>query len=497
MRLAALLLGCLPFVLLEIGMRMFVPPPAVAEGIDNDPIVDLHQLRPLFVHNERADRWEIPPERYNYFRPASFPAAKSATTKRIFVLGGSTVQGRPYEHETAFSTWLKLQLQSANPAVQFEVINCGGVSYASYRVAKILNEILKHQPDAVVLYTGHNEFLEDRSYASIREMTSSRQWIARLATHVRTVQWLKDRFSQPPKRTELPAEVAARLDQANGLESYRRDTAWQDGVQQHFAIVLDHMVASTQQAGVPLLLCIPASDLINTPPIKTQTKPGLNNQLLDEFQSAWQQASDSEIDSSVRIQAAKRCLDIDRDHAGAHYLIGRLLYEIGDTTAARDHLVRARDADVCPLRATTSIINTLQRIAAENNLPVIDVITLLDQRNRSGDRVSDGIPDPQSFVDHVHPTIAGHQIIGDALAKEFQRLDWVTLTDQSKQRFQASAQSHLSSLGEDYYERGKQRLAGLHQWASGRAHQMGTSLDNADTARDAKDQSDDRDESPR
>ncbi len=45
-----------------------------------------------------------------------------------------------------------------------EVINVGGISYASYRIAAILDEVLQHEPDLVVIYMGHNEFLEARTY---------------------------------------------------------------------------------------------------------------------------------------------------------------------------------------------------------------------------------------------------------------------------------------------------------------------------------------------
>ena len=45
-----------------------------------------------------------------------------------------------------------------------EIINTGGISYASYRVARLMEELLAYQPDVFVIYTGHNEFLEKRIY---------------------------------------------------------------------------------------------------------------------------------------------------------------------------------------------------------------------------------------------------------------------------------------------------------------------------------------------
>ena len=49
------------------------------------------------------------------------------------------------------------------------MINCGGVSYASYRLGPILDEVLGYEPDLIMLYTGHNEFLEARTYPRLIE----------------------------------------------------------------------------------------------------------------------------------------------------------------------------------------------------------------------------------------------------------------------------------------------------------------------------------------
>ena len=82
--------------------------------------------------------------------------------------------GRPYTVETAFSSWLQLFLQYADPSKKWEVVNCGGVSYASYRLVPILEEVLEnYTPDLVILYTGQNEFLEDRTYAHLKNLPLS------------------------------------------------------------------------------------------------------------------------------------------------------------------------------------------------------------------------------------------------------------------------------------------------------------------------------------
>lgn len=477
MRSLAVLLACTPLAVLEIGLRLLAEDPA-GQGVDYDPVVDLHQLKPLFELDQQTGSYEIPASRYNFFRPASFPAQKAAGAKRIFVLGGSTVQGRPYATETAFSTWLLLRLQAADPDSEFQVINCGGVSYASYRVARILEEVLRYQPDAIVLYTGHNEFLEDRSYAQVREFGPVRSLISRIGAKLHTVRWLRQSLMQR-QPTKLPSEVDARLDHAGGLDSYQRNEPWRRGVESHFRWTLDRMCQAADRVGVPLILCVPVGDLVQTPPFKTQTDPSLTAARLSEFNQAWQQACDAQRTPQQRLAASKQCLAIDAGHAGAHFLAGRILYQQGDNAGAKVHLSAARDLDVCPLRATGKIVDAVTAAAKQHNLRSVDTPQLLDQRNLQGQRIADGVADPELLVDHVHPTIAGHQMIAAALADQLQELGWIKLSDQAAARYDQLATEHLQSLGEAYYVRGKQRLRGLQKWAAGRAGEFGFKTDDS------------------
>src|SRR5439155_19892869 len=92
------------------------------------------------------------------------------TESLIFCIGDSTVQGNPWSIETSFSSWLKISLNAAEPSRHWEVVNCGGVSYASYRMVPILQELLQYEPDLVIVHASHNEFLEDRTYGHLKQV---------------------------------------------------------------------------------------------------------------------------------------------------------------------------------------------------------------------------------------------------------------------------------------------------------------------------------------
>ena len=469
-RSTAVLLAVLPFVSAEVGLRLLG-----ASDSASDSLIELDQLRPLFVQESAGGDWVIPERRLNFFRPARFSAGKPERTRRVFVLGGSTVQGRPWSTETAFSIWLRMRLESADPTRSYEVVNCGGVSYASYRVSKILKEVLGHQPDAIVLYTGHNEFLEDRSYPALKTTTTAGRWAGWLVTHSHLARALRDAWptdSDHRQVTKMKEEVDARLDHIGGLEAYRRDPSWRSGIERHFDASLREMIEMAIRRGVPIIVCEPASDIVNTPPFKTELSPRLSEDERAEFAEMKDAALLEDLDDNARIERCYQCLEMDAEAAGVHYVLGRFLHGRGDSATAKRHLTNSRDFDVCPLRATSNIINSVRSACDEHDAPLVRTEGLLDVRDVSGQRRPDGIVDPEFFVDHVHPTVNGHQLIAATIAKEFESLGWGKQDNRAQVRYEAMVVNHLNGLGEDYYERGRERLEGLRRWATGRAAEL-------------------------
>ena len=101
-----------PLSLLEITVRLF------GWGLPResyDPYLGFESVQPLFVVNGARIATRLQKVASIFFSPITFATSKESSTYRIFCLGGSTVQGRPYALETAFSSWLELSLQSAAP----------------------------------------------------------------------------------------------------------------------------------------------------------------------------------------------------------------------------------------------------------------------------------------------------------------------------------------------------------------------------------------------
>jgi Lysophospholipase L1 and related esterases len=459
-RAAAVLLGLLPLVACELALRAV----GLGKPIDsNDPFVGFSDIHPLFVLDQQSGRYEIPKSRQTHFQPESFAAAKPASEFRIFVLGGSTVQGCPWSINTSFTTWLELHLNAADPSRKYEVVNCGGVSYATYRLVPILREVLKYQPDLIVFCEGHNEFLEDRTYAPLRSQPAALAWAQRQVSRLRTYNVVRNCALSitAARRPVLGSEVDAQLDWKDGLAKYHRDPAWQAAVIAHFDDSLRRIVRITRDANVPLVFVSPVSNL-EWPPFKSEHRADITTAVLSNFDSLLSQARDEcagDLPQALRL--LEQAAVIDDQYAEVHYQIGICRLELGAPSEAYPALLMAKELDICPLRMLEPMKAAIQAVADETETPLIDAEALFASQSRSS------FPDRQWLVDHVHPTISGHQLLADALAEKLVALGLVRRDAGWEAARDQAYQAHLTSLTHAYFERGKQQLRSEQGWARG------------------------------
>lgn len=406
------------FVLLEgvlalVGVR--------TESFSGDPYVGFSSTSPLFVETTGGGgvtEMVTAENKLSLFNPQRFPARKGDAV-RVFCVGGSTTFGRPYDDSTSFCGWLRELLPVADPGRRWEVVNAGGVSYASYRVALLMEELIEYEPDFFIVYSGHNEFLERRTYSSIIAMPKAVRGLGSVASKTRiwtAMSSAVQKFSQSPSAPEtnpdiLNEEVTTLLDSAIGPSAYTRDDELAEKVLQHFRYNLSRMVDIAASVGAETIFITPASNLRDSRPFKSEHRPDLSEQdrrtiegLLEGAQAAHAQGRLDESLTEIATAAA-----LDPRHAQLAYLEGRLLDEAEDRVAARTAFERARDEDVCPLRAPGRVAGIVREIAAERGALLVDFEALTDSR------AEDGIPGKESFLDHVHPTIDVHRRLAVAI----------------------------------------------------------------------------------
>lgn len=395
------------FGLLEATLAVFGIQPALYE---KDPYVGFAPV-PLFVEEEQADgtvQCVTARNKLRLFNSQTFPKEKPAGTYRIFSVGGSTTHGRPYDDATSFSGWLREYLEATSTERSWEVINAGGVSYASYRVALLMEELIQYEPDLFIIYSGHNEFLEERTYGDIKDTPASvlrlSSWAARsrAATLVSNViQGVTSTWSQPPAN-KLHSEVDTQM---IGLSAYTRDDALQEKVLKHYRYNLLRMIDIARSVGARVVLITPASNLLGAAPFKSENRADLAEAELARWNELYQFAEEKLRQGALgeALAALDEAVKIDNRHATAHFRRGHALVQLGRYDDAKVALVRARDEDVCPLRALSPTSEIVAQVAAERNVPRIDFVAM--QENAS----QNGIPGDEVFLDHVHPTIEAHR----------------------------------------------------------------------------------------
>lgn len=413
-----------------------------------DPFVGFSNSSPLLVRDEHdPSMWRTSPAKEPWFNVQKFAVEKPANVKRVFCLGGSTTYGRPYDDKTSYSAWMRMILNHADENHDWEVINCGGISYASYRLARILDEIQAGSPDVVVIHTGHNEFLEHRTYPQFFQTPEIVRDGFGLFSHLRLATVAQQLFaarSQSVPAAELPEDVETILENTVGPTSYTRDLHLRQQVEKHFRFNLRRMVATLRERGVTTILVTPAANLKNCSPFKSEHRsditPSEQTEWLSEFQQAVTDFQNSAVSNAQ--QHAQRAVEIDPLRADGHYLLGQIEHALGNTEVAAGHFERALNEDICPLRATTEIVQAVQEIADEFAVPLIDFRGLVSDDQRT-------IPGGDWFLDHVHPTIEGHRQLARALSQVIMdEAEIVPAKSWTDAEFERQSQTLLASISD-------------------------------------------------
>ncbi|MBF0431049.1 MAG: tetratricopeptide repeat protein [Fibrobacteria bacterium] len=387
-----------------------------------DPFVGYASSSPLYVPHTAPDGNKLmvmAPGKRSWFNKQVFLRSKPEGCLRIFTLGGSTTYGRPYNDSTSFSRWLREYLPAADSSKHWEVVNAGGISYASYRIAELMKELVQYQPDLFIVYTGHNEFLEERTYrkvASIPDLvreTSSLLGKTRLYTTMqRGYQKIKgDRKKKLRKKYHMTGEVKTLLDNSFGPASYHRDDSLRTKVLQHYRYSLQRIVQTAKNAGVKVILCTTPANIKDCSPFKSQYTKGLSQNsrnrltlLLKEGKTLEQQGLLNEA-----LERYNQAIKLDTQYAELLYRTGKVLLKLERFQEASVMLNRALNEDICPLRALPEMSSIVLETGKQMQIPVVDFKAFLEEKISRNHKHA--IPGSDEFLDHVHPTIESNRLL--------------------------------------------------------------------------------------
>ena len=397
-------------VILVLLVELLLTVAGVAPLADRDPFVGFKGSTPVFVPDRsQSGRYTLNPAKGVFFNQQGFVYPKPPDTFRIVSFGGSTTYGRPYLNDTSFPNWLSRTLNWGHDDWFFENINLGGISYASYRVSRLADEMFAYSPDLYILYSGHNEFLESRTFEKIIHELPALKSLRSFLHRSRLYTVVNDAVTSVKRstRTTLPDQVDAKLEEIGGYELYHRDEVFKEGVIAQYRHSLERTITRCRERKIPLILCTLTSNLSGISPFKSEHKPGLDRWKIDRFGELLSsaEAAYSGQDYAQALEHILAAESIDDSFAQVHYLKGHILLRLGEYGKAREALIRAKEEDIVPLRALEEFNNIIREVAGKYDVPLADVESAFRMA------APNGIPGNELFLDHVHPTIRGQQLI--------------------------------------------------------------------------------------
>ncbi len=309
-----------------------------------------------------------------------FLKEKPANGYRIFVLGGSTTAGYPYESNLMFSRILHKRLADAFPERLIEVVNVATAAINTYSVLDFTDEVLAHQPDALLIYAGHNEFYGALGVASAENLGRQR-WFIKLYLQLKgyktfllmrdAVAWMRKKLAALLQRGSVHDPTATLMERLVAEQQIPLDSELYHAGLRQFEANLSEILQKAQRAGVQVLLSELVSNVRDQHPfvsVKTDRYP--------EAETVWQEA--------------------------------RRLEQLADFEAAREKYNFAKDLDALRFRAAEEFNEVIHRVAQSFQVPVVPMKRYFEAASPHG------LIGENLMLEHLHPNIRGYFLMADA-----------------------------------------------------------------------------------
>ena len=370
------------------------------------------------ARNVETARYEPTPRLPLRIAPARFAARKAPGARRVFLLGDSTVYGYPYGPKGTPARALELLLGASAPG-RVEVINAGFLGADSSRALALLSEILDFDPDAVVVYVGHNEFLRyDQAHQfdvhfdfnpRVPESLSVRAFVG---LH-RSALW---RWACG---TDLGVKARAWwLERRTGLRTGRSglvEGALREATFRNHRENLVDMARMCRERSVRLVLCTVAGNLRSQPPLlrrhgdagaaEAAARAPLTEAEASVSAGRWDAALEA-----TRAARTRDPLDPWPDWVAAQALLGA-----GRTPEAAAAFESALEEDALRHRAFARISETVREVAGAEGATIADILARFEAASPGG------LVGEELIVDHVHPNLSGMVLLAREIAAALER----------------------------------------------------------------------------
>jgi lysophospholipase L1-like esterase/Tfp pilus assembly protein PilF len=377
----ALLLPILLLLLLEGSLRLF------HYGYDTSLFIESPADRNFLTLNPDASQKYFT-DRQNATKGnlELFKKEKDAHTLRIFVLGESTTIGYPYFHNGSFHRWLQYRLMKEFPEKNFEIVNLALTAVNSYTVLGFGKELVRYEPDAVLIYTGHNEYYGALGVGSTNRIGGSPYLVNILLTlrQLRTVQLMTNGYEKIARalRPAASREGKTRMElMVADQEIPYESKLFYRGIDQ-FRSNMEELLQLFNRRHIPVFISNVVSNEKDVKPFVTI-------------------AADS-----LRYQG----------NALSDYRLGRLAYGQGDFKKAKDYFSWAKALDALRFRAPDQINDIITELSRKYpNAHLVDTKAAFEAGSENR------IIGNELLLEHVHPNLAGYALMSEVFYQAIKR----------------------------------------------------------------------------
>lgn len=388
---------------------VFVPHPAAPQYLT---------MRPDVIRRYFPAGAEIPNVTVE---PHYFLKDKPKNGIRIFVQGGSTAAGYPYGLGASIASMLENRLRHSWPTKPVEVVNTALSAVNSYTLLDVADDIIAQQPDAVLIYAGHNEFVGIMGVGSNYRLAESP---AATAVYLQLKQLhlyklLEQMLVSKPAAAANSQEKRTLMSKMAAAQPIALDSpVYQAGMAQ-FQRNMSSLLSKYRKAGIPVYLATVGSNIADQPPFQSAD---LTPEQLKSLTAL--QRGDS---SQFALLAAEAKT---QQQAMLSYQLGQWLRQQQRGAEAQEWLSLARDFDTLRFRAPQEINRQIKGFVDNKT------VWLVDAEQALRDHSPDGLIGRQLMLEHLHPNLPGYFVIADAfyqaLAKSQQLPAYAVTVEKAK-----------------------------------------------------------------
>lgn len=361
------------------------------------------QISKLFFSNQKNARVGI---------SQSFKKIKPPHTFRIFVLGESSAYGFPFTPRASFARMLEDRLATTFQDQNIEVINLSVTALNSFAFLTFGDEIVKMNPDAILIYGGHNEYYGAMGAGSSQRVGSNRNIVKLIIGRkkFRIIQLCFD-FSESIKtffsKFKQKANKSFMFRMAREQEIVYDSDIYLQGIAQ-FRNNMDELLSQFGKREIPVFMSTLVSNIKDQKPfISTLKNKSDSAQFLRIFRQGEKAFAGKDYSTfSSCFEAGNK---IDSTYAMNHFLMGKLCFEKGDYAKAERYFANSKELDALRFRAPDAINKEICQFSKKyKNVYLVDALAGFKAVSQAG------ILGDNMFMDHLHPNIYGNFLLSDA-----------------------------------------------------------------------------------